>query len=74
MELERVPVHGTTRNIVDVVFEYGGILMTHDIDDLLEMIHALELRIIELETQLGTNPRLTREQMIHDDAYYWEHG
>ncbi len=48
--------------------------MTHDIDDLLEMIHALELRIIELETQLGTNPRLTREQMIHDDSWYWEHG
>ncbi len=48
--------------------------MSHDIEDLLEMIHELELRIIELETMLGTNPRLTREQMIADDAYYWNHG
>lgn len=48
--------------------------MTHDIDDLLELIHALELRVIELETQLGFNPKLTREQMIYEDAWYWEYG
>jgi len=48
--------------------------MTHDIDDLLELIHNLELRILELETMLGTNPRITLEQMIRDDAWYWEHG
>lgn len=42
--------------------------MTHDIDDLLEMIRKLEERIIALE---GYMP-LVR---THDnDAYYWEHG
>lgn len=43
--------------------------MTHDIDDLLEMIRALEERVIQLE--------LTREfvvPLVTDDSYYWEHG
>ena len=50
--------------------------MTHDIDDLLEIIHSLELRIIVLETMLGTYSKLTLEQMIYneDDSWYWEHG
>lgn len=48
--------------------------MSHDLEDLLELIYNLELRIIELETQLGFNPKKTREQLIHDDAWYWEHG
>jgi hypothetical protein len=54
----------------------GGLNLSHDIDDLLEIIHSLELRIIELETMLGTNPKLTIEQMIfnEDDSWYWEHG
>ena len=42
--------------------------MTHDIDDLLELIYKLELRIIDLETMLGTNPRLTQRQMIEEDV------
>ena len=40
----------------------------HDIDDLLEIIYKLELRIIALEQKQGWNP------VIPDDAYYWEHG
>jgi len=43
--------------------------MTHDIDDLLEIIRALEERIIQLE--------LARESvvpLVTDDSYYWEHG
>ncbi len=64
-----MPVLGTTRSIVDVVFEHGGVLMTHDIDDLLEMIRALEERIIELEKNLG------HTQVIQpSDSYYWNHG
>ncbi len=43
--------------------------MTHDIEDLLEMIKRLEERIIELEKCLGNT------QVIHpSDSYYWEHG
>ncbi len=43
--------------------------MTHDIDDLLEIIKALEERILQLETKIATqrNPQL-------EDAWYWEHG
>lgn len=43
--------------------------MTHYIDDLLEMIVKLELRIIELEKNLG-------ETLVipPNDSYYWEHG
>ena len=45
--------------------------MTHDIDDLLEMIYALEERIIALEKSRQPD----REYVTHsDDAYYWEHG
>lgn len=43
--------------------------MTHDIDDLLEMIKKLEMRIIQLEKDLGNT------QVIQaSDSYYWEHG
>jgi len=50
--------------------------MSHDLDDLLELIYNLELRIIELETQLGNNPRISGELLIHDDQghWYWDHG
>lgn len=43
--------------------------MTHDIDDLLEMIVKLELRIIELEKSLGSTVVIPP-----NDSYYWEHG
>ncbi len=45
--------------------------MTHDIDDLLEIIRQLEERIIALEKSREPS----REYVTHpDDAYYWEHG
>ncbi len=43
--------------------------MTHDIDDLLDIIRKLELRIIELEKNLGNTLVIPPS-----DAYYWEHG
>ena len=47
--------------------------MTHDIDDLLDMIRKLELRIIQLEKDLqyhlGDDDRYQPT-----DSYYWEHG
>ncbi len=44
-------------------------LYQHDIDDLLEMIKKLEMRIIQLEKDLGNT------QVIQpSDSYYWEHG
>jgi len=39
--------------------------MTHDIDDLLEIITQLEKRIIELERK--------RVSVNSDDAWYWNH-
>lgn len=42
--------------------------MSHDIDDLLEIIKELEERIIKLEV---------KSQVLlvkHEDAWYWEHG
>ncbi len=50
--------------------------MTHDIDDLLDIIKNLEERIIELEKRMTmvqpTAPRGTFD--LHHDAWYWEHG
>ncbi len=43
--------------------------MTHDIDDLLEMIKKLEERIIELEKNLGNTIVINPS-----DSWYWEHG
>lgn len=43
--------------------------MTHDIDDLLEMIKKLEERIIDLEKELGST-----QVIPPSDSYYWEHG
>ena len=40
--------------------------MTHDIDDLLEIIKQLELRLIQLETK-------NRLVMRDGDAWYWDH-
>ena len=45
--------------------------MSHDIDDLLELIKMLEERIIQLESfMLQSAKRLVA---IEDD-WYWEHG
>lgn len=43
--------------------------MTHDIDDLLELIKKLERRIIELE-RVNSGVRVINP----DDTWYWEHG
>ncbi len=43
--------------------------MTHDIDDLLELIKMLEERILKLESR-DSAQRLVQ----HDDVWYWEHG
>jgi hypothetical protein len=40
--------------------------MTHDIDDLLEIIKQLELRVIQLETK-------NRLVMRDGDGWYWDH-
>lgn len=45
--------------------------MSHDIDDLLELIKRLESRIINLERR-NKNLREARKQL--EDAWYWEHG
>jgi len=43
--------------------------MTHDIDDLLELIKTLELRIIELENQR----RLIMDDSIVQDRWYFDY-
>lgn len=43
--------------------------MTHDLEDLLEVIKQLELRVIEIERTLDERVR----QLNNDDAYYWAH-
>jgi hypothetical protein len=55
--------------------------MTHDIDDLLELINILEERIIQLEcdiTVLKLGGRSvagrTSAPQLHQDNWYWEHG
>ena len=47
--------------------------MTHDIDDLLEIITQLEKRIIELETICSNNRAMNMIRGVHDDRYYWDH-
>lgn len=39
--------------------------MTHDIDDLLELIKQLENRIIQLESK--------KRLVMDDDSWYWDH-
>jgi len=51
---------------VDLHILRGGIGMTHDIDDLLEMIRQLELRLIQLESK-------NRLVMQDGDSWYWDH-
>ena len=43
--------------------------MSHDLEDLLDVIKQLELRVIEIERTLDERVR----QLQHDDAYYWAH-
>ncbi len=47
--------------------------MTHDIDDLLEMIEKLEERIILLERLNSLQAEKIRN-MNPEDNWYWEHG
>ncbi len=42
--------------------------MTHDIEDLLELIKQLENRIIQLEVQLSK-----KRLVMDDDSWYWDH-
>ncbi len=48
--------------------------MTHDIDDLLQLIKMLEQRILELETICSNNQAMNMIRGVHDDSYYWNHG
>ncbi len=43
--------------------------MSHDIEDLLELIKQLEVRIIELEK----NRRLVMNDSSNSDNWYWDH-
>ncbi len=43
--------------------------MSHDIEDLLNLIKELEERIIKLEAK-DQAQRLVQ----HEDSWYWEHG
>lgn len=43
--------------------------MSHDIEDLLELIKMLEERILELEVRINL-----KKFPIADDSWYWEHG
>ncbi len=42
--------------------------MSHDLEDLLNLIKELEERIIKLEAK--NQVKLVQ----HDDSWYWEHG
>ncbi len=51
--------------------------MTHDIDDLLEIIKELEERVILLEklnSLQGEKIRNMLSQYNGEDSWYWEHG
>lgn len=43
--------------------------MSHDIEDLLELIKQLEVRIIELEKKR----RLVMNDSLNCDSWYWDH-
>ncbi len=47
--------------------------MTHDLEDLLNLIKELEERIINLEVSL-INLKAMPKYEVSDDSYYWEHG
>ncbi len=43
--------------------------MSHDLEDLLEIILQLEKRIIQLERNSPAG-----QTLLQDDSWYWEHG
>ncbi len=47
--------------------------MTHDIQDLLNLIKELEERILELETICSNNRAMNMIRGVHDDRWYWDH-
>lgn len=47
--------------------------MTHDIQDLLNLIKELEERILELETICSNNRVMNMIRGVHDDRWYWDH-
>ncbi len=44
-------------------------MMTHDLDDLLDLIKKLELRIIELEK----TRRLVMDESVYQDRWYFDY-
>ncbi len=48
--------------------------MTHDIDDLLDLIKMLEERIVDLERIIENNKAMRLIQGIDNSDWYWEHG
>ncbi len=42
--------------------------MTHDLEDLLELIKQLEKRIIQLEVEYSK-----KRLVMTDDSWYWDH-
>ncbi len=49
--------------------------MSHDVQDLLDLIKKLEERIIDLEKQSRTTNVVRDHTFGHfADRYYWEHG
>ena len=48
--------------------------MSHDIDDLLNLIKELEERIIKLERFARKVIDEKIQQINHEDSWYWEHG
>ena len=47
--------------------------MSHDVQDLLDLIKKLEERIIALE-RLSEKRSQQRSSNVFHDGYYWEHG
>ncbi len=48
--------------------------MSHDLEDLLNLIKELEERIIALEASVGTFPTPFGRDMFRAGEEYWEHG
>jgi len=48
--------------------------MTHDIDDLLQLIKMLEERVTALERCNDKLTYIAARQHLPDDHYYWNHG
>ncbi len=48
--------------------------MSHDLEDLLNLIEMLEERIIRLERFARKVIDEKIQQINHEDSWYWEHG